>query len=374
MFTTIQISSNDKKSIIDKTCKILARYGLVVFPSDTVYGLLVDATNENAVKKLIRFKNRPFGKAISVFVADFNMLQSVAVLPQENSKLLHHLIPGPFTVILQSRHSVSKLLESERGTVGVRITNYPFVQELVEAFGKPVTATSANLAGRSPHYSVSSFLNQLSVTKKKLIDLIIDAETLPRNKPSTVVDLSSSSLKILRRGDIVSNKSDEYISKSPAQTQKLGKFLAEKSIKNDDNKPVVFILQGDLGSGKTVLTKGIASYFGIENIISPTFVVYYEYEIKVTSYKLSASTADRRVTSFKKFVHVDLYNIEDEEEFEHLGLENYLMSGNIMVIEWGEKLGELYKRFKEKAKVIFIRIIYRNENEREIMYKKITSS
>ena len=66
MFTTIQISSNDKKSIIDKTCKILARSGLVVFPSDTVYGLLVDATNENAVKKLIRFKNRPFGKAISV--------------------------------------------------------------------------------------------------------------------------------------------------------------------------------------------------------------------------------------------------------------------------------------------------------------------
>ena len=360
MFTTIQISSNDKKSIIDKTCKILARSGLVVFPSDTVYGLLVDATNENAVKKLIRFKNRPFGKAISVFVADFNMLQSVAVLPQENSKLLHHLIPGPFTVILQSRHSVSKLLESERGTVGVRITNYPFVQELVEAFGKPVTATSANLAGRSPHYSVSSFLNQLSVTKKKLIDLIIDSGTLPRNKPSTVVDLSSSSLKILRRGDIVSNKSDEYISKSPAQTQRLGKFLAEKSIKNARRKPIVFILQGELGSGKTVLTKGIASYFRIEKIISPTFVVYYEYDIEKSGYK--------------KFIHADLYNVEVPEEFKYLGLEDYLKNGNIMVIEWGEKLGELYKRFKEKAKVIFIRIIYRNENEREIMYKKITSS
>jgi len=359
MFTAIHTKENNKSLIIKKSCDVLRLGGLVVFPSDTVYGLLVDSTNEEAVKKLIQFKNRPIGKAISVFVADIEMLKSVVDLPKSKSELLNHLLPGPFTVILKSKHKVSKSLESEKGSLGVRIPNYPLVRDLVTAFGKPITATSANLGGRSPHYSIQTFLNELPKNKKDLIDFIVDASKLPKNKPSTVVDLSTSHLKLLRRGDIFFKKSNSYISESPAQTRKIGRYLIEKILKSNKKKPIVFVLRGDLGSGKTEMTRGIASYFGVEKIISPTFVVYYEYDNLVKSEKL-------KVKSYKKFIHADLYNVEDPEEFKYLGLENYLQKENIMVIEWGEKLGELYEKFKNKAEVIFIEIKYKSEKEREI--------
>ena len=356
MFATVNVQQKDKDSVIKKACEILSAGGLIVFPSDTVYGLLVDAANEEAVKKLIQFKNRPIGKAISVFVVDMKMLNSVVELPSQKSDLLHHLLPGPFTVVLESKHTVSKLLESEKGTLGVRIPNYEFVHELVVAYGKPVTATSANLGGKSPHYSVGSLLNQLPSSKKELIDLIVDAGNLYRNKPSTVVDLTQQRVKILRQGDIVFEKSDEYISKTPSQTEKIGQFIVEQSIKKNTGKPVVFILQGDLGSGKTVLTKGIGSYLGIEKIVSPTFVVYYEYETNSTNYK--------------KFIHADLYNIEESDEFKHLGLEEYLKPGNIMVIEWGEKLGDIYNTFKEKSHIVHININYSGKDNLIIQIKK----
>jgi len=352
MFTTVHLKENNKNLVIKKSCEILRRGGLVVFPSDTVYGLLVDSTNEDAVKKLIQFKNRPIGKAISVFVSDLNMINSVAHVPLSKSELLNHLLPGPFTVILKSKHTVSKLLQSEKGTIGVRIPNYSLVQELVDKYGKPLTATSANMGGRSPHYSIDSFLNELPKSKRELIDLIVDASKLPKNKPSTVVDLTTPKIKLLRRGDIVIEKSNSYFSESPLQTRKIGQYLIEKLLKSGGKKPIVFILKGDLGSGKTEMVKGIASYFDVEKIISPTFVVYYEYDIKNKIYK--------------KFIHADLYNVEDPEEFQHLGLEKNLEPGMIICIEWGEKLGELYEEFNKKAKVKFVEIKYKSEKEREI--------
>src|SRR3989344_3634264 len=188
-----QIAYNIKNrtKISKEVIETLACGGLVISPSDTVYGLLVDATNEKAVEKLIQFKNRPPGKAISIFVSDISELQSQVTVDKQQLGLVKELLPGPFTVILASKSKVSPLLESEKRTLGVRIPNYQFLLELVKKFGKPVTATSANLSGRPPHYSISSFLNDIPDTKKNLIDLIIDAGTLPRNKPSTVVDLTN---------------------------------------------------------------------------------------------------------------------------------------------------------------------------------------
>ena len=88
-------------------------------------------------------------------------------------------------------------------------------------------------------------------------------------------------------------------------------------------------------------------------------MVYYEYDIKSQIAKL-------KTQNFRKFVHIDLYNVEDPEEFKYLGLEEYLKPGVIMCVEWGEKLGELYEKFNKKAKVIFTEIKYKGEKEREI--------
>src|SRR3989344_1974087 len=132
--------------------------------------------------------------------------------------------------------------------------------------------------------------------------------------------MSDDAIKILRKGDAIFEQSISYISQSAEDTQNIGrklmKSLREKSIK----KPQVIVLRGDLGSGKTEMTRGIASVLNIQNIISPTFVVYYEYKIQPQNSQL-------KVSNFDTFIHADLYNIQEEEEFDHLGLENYLKPG-----------------------------------------------
>lgn len=346
---TIKLKSNNINQVINNTITILKSNGLVIFPSDTVYGLLCDATNEIAVKKLIEFKNRPPGKAISVF-CNFELINKLVKINKQQQKIIKEILPGPFTVILPSKHQVNKSLESEKGSLGIRIPTFQLIKRLIQVFEKPVTATSANLAGRPAHYSINTLLNELSDKQKKLIDLMIDAGTLPRNKPSTIVDLTQSDVKILRQGDVDFSWSKIFLSKSASETKEIARGVISNEVRNlakrKSNKPLIFIIEGELGVGKTVFVKGLGESLGINNIISPTFVIYYEYG---------------------NFYHFDLYRIEEKEEFKHLGIEKLLIPGNILCFEWGEKAGEIIGLLKSKGEIVYVKMKYVDEKTREII-------
>ena len=342
----IKISKKNINLTINQAIKTLQSGGLVIFPSDTVYGLLVDATNKAAVEKLIAFKNRPVGKPISVFTGLGSMGQLVEI-NNDQQKVFEEILPGPFTIILPSKHKVNKLLESETGTLGVRIPMYRYIEVLVDQFRKPITATSANLAGRSPHYSIGSLLNELTEKQKKLIDLIVDAGQLPKNKPSTVVDLSRSNVKILRQGNEDFIKSKVFRSLTSEETKNIAGQIFTQNYKKDE-KPLIFIIKGEMGVGKTVFVKGVGEKLGINNIVSPTYVIYYEY---------------------KNFYHFDLYQIEDREEFGHLGIDKFLVPGNTLCFEWGEKAGEIIDLLSDKGNIVYIEMKYISESEREIIVK-----
>lgn len=360
MTRTIKLFLPENIDSVTKIVKnILDEGGLVVYPSDTVYGLLVDATNKDAVNKLIKFKNRPPGKAISIFIADLSHLKNYVKINQKQIEMLQKLLPGPFTIILPSKHKTQKLLESENGTLGIRVPNYKPLLQLVKIFEKPITATSANLSGRNPNYSIQSLTNQLPKQKKDLIDLIIDAGKLPRNKPSTVVDLSGNKIKILRKGDILFERSNEFISHTPSETRKIGRSLIRNLMKKKRTRPIVVILKGELGSGKTEMTRGIAKYFDIDTIVSPTFVVYYEYNLK-------SQNSNLKTQNFDTFIHADLFNIQEGDELDELGLEDYLIAGKIIVVEWGEKLESLFDLFNQRAEVVFVEIKYQGQKKRQI--------
>ncbi len=329
---------------LEKSVQILRAGGLVVYPSDTVYGALVDATDERAVSKLIAFKNRPPGKPISVFVSDMDMMEQYALVDPAKRAMLARLAPGPFTFIMESRHKVLPQLESEKGTIGIRFPDYSPVIRLVKEFGKPITATSANLSGRPPHYRIDALMREFPASKAALIDLVVDAGTLPRNKPSTILDLTEPHMRMLRKGDIEVNRFESFASRSPEETSRIARREVERNLGNIANKPLVFILQGDMGAGKTAFVKAAGELFGIDNIVSPTFVVYYEYKTN----RLGV----------KRFVHCDLFNIEDPEEFGYLGLEDYLVPGSILFIEWGEKSGALYGALKKKCDIVHVRLAY----------------
>lgn len=350
---TVQMKiKKDSNTAWSDALHIISKGGLVIAPTDTVYGALVDATNNHAVQRLINLKDRQPGKAISIFVSDLSMMRQYVYVLKKNERLLSNLLPGPFTTILKSRQKVVSLLESERKTLGVRIPAYKAICGLVEKYGKPLTATSANLSGHRSHYSVKSILQQLSRTKKELIDFIIDGGTLPKNKPSTIVDMTESSLKILRQGDVLLSTASYVISKSPSQTKQIAQDTISRHIHLAKKKPLVFILQGEMGAGKTIFVKGAASFLGVDDIISPTFVVSYEYPINNKA--------------AKNLVHADLFYIDEKQEFQYLGFEKQLIPQTILCIEWGEKTGDIYNTLKEKSTIVHIEMTHISEFERGI--------
>jgi tRNA threonylcarbamoyl adenosine modification protein YjeE len=139
------------------------------------------------------------------------------------------------------------------------------------------------------------------------------------------------------------------------KTKGIAKKIIKETMTKKQAKPLIFIIEGDLGVGKTIFVKGVGEYFGIKDIISPTFVVYYEYNIS-SKFQVPSS----------KLVHVDLYNLEREEEFKYLGLEKYLKPGNIFCIEWGEKASAILETLKNKGDVVFIKMKYIDQNKRQI--------
>lgn len=383
MTKIIKLTKTNQDKVIQKTIEVLLNDGLVDFPSDTVYGLLADATNPKAVDKLLSFKERKPGHAISVFVSDKNMAEKYVVLNQNAENVINNLLPGPFTVVCKSKHKTDLRLEAENGTLGIRIPNFPLINNLVNLYGKPITATSANLSGLPANYSVSSLLHAISEKKKNMLDLVIDGGTLPKHKPSTVIDTTSGELKTLRLGDWFPSAPNKLISKSEEETIELGRFLATKFIKKSLSKPIIFLLQGELGTGKTILTKGIGKTLKIkEEIISPTYTLSYEYDSPLTPKSISqmididvkgiSHSITNELTNNIKLIHYDLYRIESPEELKELKFIENFVCGNIYVIEWPERIPEkLISALKKSAEIAYISLKHLAENTREICWTTI---
>jgi len=355
----LEIKGNYKK-VIEKTVTVLKSGGLVVFPSDTVYILAVDPTNEKAVEKLLAFKNRWTGRAISVAVLDKKMAMDYVKLNENGKNIYANLLPGPFTIVSNGKHKLIKGIEAENGTLGIRIPDNKYISDLIKLFGKPVTATSANLSGRTPNYSIVSFLRPLSNKKKEMIDLVVNAGKLPRNKPSTVIDVTEAELKILRRGDLITGSATQtLISRSEKETEKIAEFLFKKHM----DEPVIFALTGDLGCGKTVFSRKIGHLLGVkEKITSPTFVIYNEYPISPSSSLTSEGQ------NINKFLHFDLYRISADYELEEINFFD-LFKDNIACIEWPENMGNKnFEKLKRENRVVTIQFRYLDEKTREIRY------
>lgn len=355
----MNIISFDTEGWLNKAVTLLQNGEVIVFPSDTVYGLLCDASNPEAVKKLIAFKNRPVGKPISVFVKDLEMAHNYVEFSSSQRTMLTQMLPGPFTVVLPSKHILSSLLESEKGTLGIRIPHFAFITQLVHAFGKPVTATSANQSGQSPFYQVEDLIKETSQKKIELIGGIFDKGKLPYNKPSTVVDLSQPEISILRAGDLSWLHEESLVSSSEEETKRIAQSVFQKVEKEaqKQGKGLAFLLQGELGAGKTVFTKAVAALFSVDNIISPTYTIYYEYTV----------AGENKM--YNNLYHFDLYNIQEREELETLRIKNLIDKKNLLIFEWGEKINDYVEKLKQKMLIVHVDLEYKAETSRTIHIK-----
>lgn len=348
------ISKNYSRSL-KLAAQAIARGELIVFPSDTVYILAVDPANPQAVPKLLSFKERWPGKAVSIAVSDINMAKKYAKLSSQTRSLYQTLLPGPFTIVSPGRHLTAPGIEAENGSLGIRIPASKYILDLIKILKKPITATSANLSGRTPHYSIGAFLKTLSQSKKELLSLVVDAGTLPKNKPSTVIDTLGSELKIIRRGDLLTTSAQSLISHSEKETGKIAAFLLQKILNFPKTRAIIFFLSGDLGCGKTVFARSIARSLGItDKILSPTFIIYQQYLPK---------------KYFRSFYHFDLYRLQNSFEFEEINFLSHFSSHTLSCIEWPEIMGQKnLAALKKQARLIFVNFKYLNPETREISF------
>lgn len=337
---------------------ILKKGGLIIFPTETVYGAGVDATNPKAIKKLTAYKKRPFGKPYSIAVSDQTMAEKYVTLNDTAKNLYRSFLPGPLTIISKSKGKVAPGVESELGTLGIRFPAYPLIIKIVKVYGKPITATSANASYQKRPYKISDILDHLSKKQKKLIDLIIDAGTLPTNEPSTVIDTTLDNPAILRQGEIKLKEKNEILSRSPENTQNLAKELFQKYEKFIGQRTIIFALEGPMGSGKTVFTKGLAHAMGItEQITSPTFDLLNYYQPKDKKTKLN---------------HIDAWRILTSSELTNLGFAKEISDKSVIAIEWAEKVSSVIRQYQEEAIILWIKIIYgKNKNDRLIKWGTI---
>jgi len=173
--------------------------GVIVFPTETLYGLGADALNDAAVEKVFQLKGRDPRNPIPVLVADQEMLHAlVAKVPTTAQKLMERYWPGPLTLVLPGRKNIPKPLCNPTGRVGVRISSQSIATLLVKGLGRPLTATSANPSGKEP----ARTLQESNTYFAHRVELFVDGGTLTSKSGSTVVEAMEDSIKIIREGEI----------------------------------------------------------------------------------------------------------------------------------------------------------------------------
>ncbi len=196
----IQIDpTKDFSAALQEAIKVLTYGGTVVYPTDTLYGLGANALNEIAVRKVFAIKQRGLAKPLPIIVRDLTWAKELARISPRNEEILRKVWPGKVTAVLPRQKIVPDAVTAGNESIGMRVVDHRFADELLRQFGYPLTATSANLSGDEPSLKIDEIIDIFSRTALKP-DLIIDAGTLPPSSPSTVIDLTGHEPKILRVG------------------------------------------------------------------------------------------------------------------------------------------------------------------------------
>jgi len=183
------------KVALTEAHEVIASGGLVVYPTETVYGLGADPFDEDAVKRVFKVKRRPASMPISMAVPTPEALWFYGVFDKHSRDFCEKHMPGPITILLRATSLAPPSLLSKGRLLGLRVPDHPVAAQLLRAYA-PLTATSANRHGRRPPTTCAEAVNQLGND----VDIYIDSGPCRYGQESTVVDLSGGETSIIRRG------------------------------------------------------------------------------------------------------------------------------------------------------------------------------
>lgn len=196
----MEIIKIDPKNFTNKEVDFLSDAFLqgkvLVFPTDTIPGLLADASNKKAVERIFEIKKRPEIKRLPVFVTNIEMAKRIAVIDPTEEEELKSKWPGNFTFILKRVSSEKEFFGLDKETIALRVPSYPLLRAVLEKCNLPLVQTSVNPSG-SPflikHEEILEYLNKSEFKP----DIVIDVGDLPEAQPSTIMDLTQDK-KVLR--------------------------------------------------------------------------------------------------------------------------------------------------------------------------------
>ncbi len=198
-----------QEQALKRAKKVLLQGGLVACPTESFYGLAVDATNEEAIRRLFALKKRSAEHPILLLIPSVDLLSEYVIrIPPVAHQLINEFWPGGLTLVFEASERISPLLTAGTGKIGIRLSNHPLATALAQAIGAPVTGTSANISGTPPCCSAKEVL----ISFGENIDLIIDGGETTGGIGSTILDVTVDPPQILRNGMVQRRQLEKFIS------------------------------------------------------------------------------------------------------------------------------------------------------------------
>lgn len=206
MSNVIKIGTDDNTKNLKIAANIIKKGGIVIFPTETVYGIGTNGLDEEAVKKLYEVKDRPLNKPISLLVSNFDMINQVAKdITEMEYKIMKNFFPGPLTIILNKKSCVPDILTAKGNTVGIRMPDNEIALKLIELSGVPIATPSANISGRPSGIDIEDIKKDF----EGKVDLFIDSGKSKIRNGSTIVKVEDNEIKILRQGIITKEQIED---------------------------------------------------------------------------------------------------------------------------------------------------------------------
>ena len=186
------------EDILKKIVEVLDNDGIIIFPTDTVYGIACNSFSDIAIRKLYHAKNRSFDNPIGVLTDSIDKIRLITDnINNVEEELINKYFPGNLTIIFNKKESVSNLLTANRNTIGVRIPNETIALAILKSYPYPLATTSVNLSGCKDGTEVSDFIDNF----KDKVGIIIDGGKT-KEIPSTIVRVDNNKISILRQGSL----------------------------------------------------------------------------------------------------------------------------------------------------------------------------
>jgi L-threonylcarbamoyladenylate synthase len=201
---------HDTIELIEKAVETLKQGGIILAPTDTVWGLMCDFSNEEAVASIYAIKKSRL-KPLAILVDSLESIEKLDVEMSLNARTIAEAYwPGPLTLIFKSGHEGIKHIAGEHNSIGVRIPDNEELREMIKWFGSPVAATSANISGQGQPHNFEDIPDEITTSA----DLICRFPAETKGMASTVVDCTGEVFKIIREGEISMDKLQQAVSKS----------------------------------------------------------------------------------------------------------------------------------------------------------------